>query len=161
LEYANLLVLGGDWSDAEREARRIWDEDPGSRTAAAALELLVRLFEGQRRTAAAETLTLEARAHQSYDYFNNQRLVEIYTRRDDPAKVVESLQALAASGPFDAAQHLDLAHRLADLNRGREMLDELAQAREVAQIEGDEPQIQAIKARIELYRKRFSDGQVR
>jgi hypothetical protein len=41
------------------------------------------------------------------------------------------------------------------------MLDELAQAREVAQIEGDEPQIQAIKARIELYRKRFSDGQVR
>jgi tetratricopeptide (TPR) repeat protein len=161
LEFANLLVLGGDLGAAEREARRIWDEDPGSRTAAAALELLVRLFERQRRTAEAEAFTLEARAHQADDYFNNQRLAQIYTQRGDPAKVVESLQALAASGPFDAAQHLDLAHRLADLNRGREMVDELARAREIAQTEGDEPQEKRIDELIGIYRRRFSSGQAR
>ena len=160
LEYANLLVLGGDSGAAEREARRIWDEDPGSRTATAALELLVRLFERQRRTAEADALTLEARAHQADDYFNNQRLVQIYTQRGDPAKLVESLQALAASGPFDAAQHLDLAHRLSDVNRGREMVDELARAREIAQIEGDDSQLARIDELIGIYRKRFSNGQV-
>ena len=161
LEYANLLALGGDLGGAEREARRIWDEDRRSRTAAAALELLVRLFDGQRRTAEAEALTLAARAHQAGDYFNNQRLVQIYTREGDAAKVAESLQALEASGPFDAAQHLDLAHRLADLNRGREMVDELAHARGVAQIEGDEAQIRRIDELIGIYRKRFKSGQVR
>lgn len=160
LEFANLLALSGDLGGAEREARRIWDEDPGSRTAAAALELLVRLLERQRRTAEAEALTLEARAHQADNYFNNQRLVQIYTQRGDPAKVAESLQALAASGPFDAAQHLDLAHRLADLNRGREMVDELARSREIAQIEGDESQAKRIDELIGFYRKRFGNGQV-
>ena len=161
LEYANFLVLAGDWDGAEREARRIFDDDPGSRTAAASLELLVRILEHQNRRGAAEALTIEAAVLQPYNVFNNQRLVSIYSARNDPARTVEGLKALAGSGPFDASQHLDLAHRLADLNRGREMLDELAHAREVAQIEGDEDQIKVIRDLISVYRKRFGGNQAR
>jgi len=159
LEYANLLFMDGDWRGVETEARRIWDDDPRSRTATAALELLVRLFERQRLKDAADAISLAARIPQAGDYFNNQRLVEIYAARGDPLGTAESLKALAASGPFDAAQHLDLAHRMSDLNRRREMLDELARAREVGQIEGDEPQLDAINKMIGIYRRRFSDGQ--
>jgi len=156
LEYANLLVRAADLDGAEREARRIWDEDRGSRPAMAALELLVRLYGRQHRTAAADALTEEARAYQAGDYYNNKRLVQIYTLKDNPSKVVESLQAMAASGPFDAAEHVDLAHRLADLNRGPEMLGELAHAREVAKIEGDGPQLARIDELIRAFRQRFS-----
>jgi tetratricopeptide (TPR) repeat protein len=161
LEYANLLFRGGVLDGAEREARRIWDDDPGSRPAMAALELLVRLFVSQQRTEAADALSVEARAHQPGDYFNNQRLVRIYASRDDPAKAIESLQAMEGSGPFDAAEHLDLAHRLADLGRVPEMLDELAHAREIARIEGGEPLIKRIDDLIATYRKRFSDAPAR
>jgi Tfp pilus assembly protein PilF/lysophospholipase L1-like esterase len=161
LEYANLLNLAGDLAAAEGEARRIWDEDPRSRPATAALELLVRLYDRQKRRDAADALTLEARPYQAGDYFNNQRLVQIYAARNDPAGTAESLQALAASGPFDAAQHLDLAHRMSELKRVRDMLDELAHAREVAKIEGDAAQSGEIDRLIEAYRRRFSDGQVR
>lgn len=161
LEYANLLAQSGDPDGAELQARRIWDEDPNSRPAMAALEMLVHQFERQGRTEAADALVLEARPHQPNDYYNNERLVRIYSKRDDPAKVAESLEALEASGPFDAAQHVDLAHRLADLNRGLEMLNELAQAREIARIEGNESQIQAINGLIEIYRRRFGNGQNR
>ncbi len=158
LEYADLLVRSGDGKGAEREARRIWDEDPGSRPAMAALELLVRLYDQQRRTWDAEALTLAARVPQAGDYFNNERLVQLYSAKNDLVQVAECLKALAASGPFAAAQHVDLAHRLADLNRGPEMLDELALAREVARIEGNGQQLQAIYDLIGVYRQRFSDG---
>ncbi|HTU01737.1 MAG TPA: tetratricopeptide repeat protein, partial [Candidatus Sulfotelmatobacter sp.] len=161
MEYANLLFRAGEPDGAEREARRIWDGDRGSRPAAAALELLVRIFDDQRRTAAADALTLEAAAYQAGDYDNNRRLVRIYTLKDNPGKVAESLQAVAASGPFDAAEHLDLARRLADLNRGPEMLSELAQAREVARIEGSGPQLARIDELIGVFRQRFGSGGAR
>ena len=161
LEYANLLVRAGDPGGAEREARRIWDEDPGGRPAMAALELLVRLYGQEKRTESADSLTLEARAPQAGDYFNNHRLVRIYTAKGDAAGVAVSLQAMAASGPFDSSQHLDLAHRLADLNRKPEMLDELARARDVARVEGDARRIQLVDQLIGSYRQRFSDGQAR
>ncbi len=161
LEHADLLARAGDWEGAEREARRIWDGDPGGRPAMAALELLVRLLVQQHRQGAADELTLEARSFQGGDYFNNQRLVQIYTTRNDSSRVAESLQAMAASGPFDASQHVDLAHRFADLNRWQEMLDELAHAREVARIEGNAARIRAIGDIIAAYRQRFSAGQAR
>ncbi len=161
LEYANLLVRIGDSGGAEREARKIFDADPGSRTAAAALELLVQVFDHTKRTGAAEALTIEAQVHQPFDFFNNRRLVGIYVARNEQQKVADSLQALAASGPFDAAQHLDLAHRLSDLNRGREMLEELAHAKEIARIEGDQAQTKVVENMISAYRKRFSDRQGR
>jgi tetratricopeptide (TPR) repeat protein len=156
LEYADLLSRGGDLAGAEREARRVWDEDPDGRPSAAALELLVRLYLSQQRADAAEAMTLEAREHQPGDYANNQRLVRIYTARDDPGKVVESLRAMAASGPFSATEHLDLARRLADLDRGLAMLGELAKARDVARIEGSAPQTQTINRLIGIYRRRLS-----
>jgi tetratricopeptide (TPR) repeat protein len=155
LEYAKLLVRAGDDEGAEREARRIWDADPASRPAMAALEMLVHLLEQEHRNEAADALSLEARPHQPDDYFNNERLVRIYAAQDDPGSAADSLRALGVSGPFDAAQHLDLAHRLADLSRGPEMLDELAHARDVARIEGNGRQIQAINDVIGIYRKRF------
>jgi tetratricopeptide (TPR) repeat protein len=161
LEYANLLARSGDSEGAEREARTIWNADPASRQAMAALEMLVRLYGRLGRTADAEALTLDARNHQAGDYYNNERLVRIFTSRNDPAGVAESLRALAASGPFDSAEHLEFAHRLADLNKGPEMLGELAQARAVAQVEGSAGQIQAINDVIAGYRRRFSDGQAR
>ncbi|HEY5080265.1 MAG TPA: tetratricopeptide repeat protein [Opitutaceae bacterium] len=160
LEYANLLALASDWTGAENEARQILYEDPSSRTAAAALELLIKIFEHQKRADAADALTQEAAKHQPEDYYNNQRLVRLYAARNEPSRVADALLAVAATGPFDAAQHLDLAHRMADLNRRREMLDELAQAREVARVEGDEAQSKGIYELIAKYRKRFSDGQV-
>jgi hypothetical protein len=121
----------------------------------AALEMLVHLLEQEHRNEAADALSLEARPHQPDDYFNNERLVRIYAAQDDPGSAADSLRALGVSGPFDAAQHLDLAHRLADLSRGPEMLDELAHARDVARIEGNGRQIQAINDVIGIYRKRF------
>lgn len=157
LEYANLLLRQGDWNDAEREARRILDEAPDSRAAVTALELLVQLYGQQGRTAEADALSVEAHPHQADNFSNIERLVRIYTERNDPGKVAGCLQALAAIRPFDAAQHLDLARRLAELNRGAEMLHELAQARETARIEGDEQQIQTTKELIEIYRPHFTD----
>jgi tetratricopeptide (TPR) repeat protein len=161
LEYANLLARGGDQAGAEREARRIWDEDRDSRPAMAALELLVRLYGREGRSADADALSLGAFAHQPQDFFNNRRLVRIYAEKKDAVGVAESLQAVEASGPFDAAEHLDLAHRLSDLNRGPEMLDELAEARAVAEVEKNPGQLQSINAMIAAYRRRFSGGQAR
>jgi len=161
LEFADLLARSGDQDGAEREAHMIWREDPDGRPAMGALELLVRLLEGRDRKGAAEMLSMEARAHQPGDYANNRRLVQIYTAEDDPAKVVESLRAMASSGPFDAAEHIDLAHRLADLNRGGEMLNELAHAREIARIEGNAEQIKRVDDLIGAFRQRFSHGQGR
>jgi len=149
-------LRAGEASEAEREARRVWDADPASRPAADALELLVRLYAGEQRADAAEALTLEAREHQPGDYANNKRLVKLYTARDDPVKAAESLMAVAASGPFTAAEHLDLAHRLADLNRGFEMLGELARARAVARIEGRAPETETIERLIGVYRRRLA-----
>ncbi len=161
LEYAQLLARGGDWGGAEREARSIWDGDPGSRPAMAALEMLVHMYENQGKAAAADEITVEAGPRQAADYFNNQRLMRICTARNDPAGVVDCLRAMEASGPFDSAQHLDLAHRLADLHRTREMLDELYHAGQVARIEGNEPRVQAIDQMVATYRQRFSEAQSR
>lgn len=159
IEYANLLARSGDEAGAEREARRIWGDDPSTRPAMAALEMLVRQLGRQGRAADADALTLEARPRQAGDYYNNQRLVRIYAARGDAAGAADSLLAMASSGPFSSDEHLDLAHRLADLNRGPEMLDELAQARAVAWVEGDERQIDAIDNLIGQYRRRFSGDQ--
>jgi len=161
LEYAQMLARSGEWAGAEREARRVWDEDPGSRPAMSALELLVRMYESQGRAGAADAMTVEARTHQPDDYFNNQRLLRIDAAKNDQAGVVECLRALEASGPLDSAQHLDLAHRLADLHRTGEMLDELRNARDVARIEDNGPRTKAIEDMIGIYRRRLSDTQAR
>jgi Flp pilus assembly protein TadD len=158
LEYANLLTRAGDLERAEREARWIWEADPRGRPAMAALELLVRILGREQRPAQADELTLRAATLQAGDYFNNERLVRIYTRRNDPRGLADALEALAASGPFDSRQHFELAHRLAELNRPREMLDELARAREVAGVEENEEEIRAIERQIGQYRQRFGAG---
>ena len=155
LEYASFLIRSSDREGAEREGKRIWTEDPDSRTGMAALELLVQLYQKTGRPDSAVALTLEAERHQEDDYYNVERLVDIYLRENKPAKVVQCLQSLASIRPFDSSEHLDLAQKLADLNRGTEMLDELAKARDVALIEGGEPQIQATKELIDLYKQRF------
>jgi tetratricopeptide (TPR) repeat protein len=158
LEYASLLARNAHPFDAEKQARQIWDDDPNSRPAMAALEMLVLLYGRDGRADTADAITLEARTHQPADYYNNQRLVRIYAARNDASGVADGLKAMAGSGPFDSAAHLDLAHRLADLNRGPEMLDELAAARAVAQIEGDAARMQEIDGRIAAFRQRFSPG---
>ncbi len=158
LEYANFLVRQGDWAAAESEARRILQEAPGSRSAVTALELLVQLCAQQGRTAEVETLSLKAHPHQADNFNNLQRLVEIYSARNDFPKVIECLQALAALRPFDATQHLDLARRLAEMNRGEAMLHELAQAREIARVEGDAHQIRMVAELIDIYRPHFAEG---
>jgi tetratricopeptide (TPR) repeat protein len=161
VEYANLLARSGDAAGSERQALRIWGDDPSSRPAMAALELLVRQYGREGRAADAAALTREARSRQPGDYYNNQRLVGICTARGDAAGAADALLAMAASGPFGSGEHLALAHRLADLNRLPEMLDELAQARAVARIEGDERQGEAVDSVIGQYRRRFSGGQSR
>ena len=158
LEYANLLTRAGDLERAEREARWIWESDPRGRPAMAALELLVRVLGREQRPAEADALTLRAAAFQPGDYFNNERRVRIYTGRNDAGGLADALEALAASGPFDSRQHFDLARRLAELNRPREMLDELARAREVAAVEGNGEQAQVIERQIGQYRQRFGAG---
>jgi tetratricopeptide (TPR) repeat protein len=161
LEYAELLARSGDLGGAEREERRIWDADPAGRPATASLEMLVRQYGREGRAADADALSLEARTRQPGDYFNNQRLFRIYTARNDPAQAAACLQLVERSGPFGSAEHLDLAHRLADLKRRKEMLDELALAGEVARIEGDEAQVHSIDELIGNFRRRFSGGQAR
>ncbi len=161
LEYANLLARADDLEGAEREARWIWDRDPRGRPALAALELLVRVLGRAHRPAEADERTLRAATFQAGDYFNNERLVRIYAGRHDRAGSADALKALAASGPFDARQHFDLARRLAELDRPREMLDELAQAREVAAVEEDEEEARAIERQIGQYRQRFGVAETR
>jgi tetratricopeptide (TPR) repeat protein len=158
LEYANLLSRAGDLEGAAREARRVWEGDPRGRPAMAALELLVRVLGREQRSAEADELTLRAAAFQAGDYFNDERLVRIYAGRNDRAGLADALGALAASGPFDAGQHFELARRLGELNRTREMLDELARAREVAGVEGDGEELRRIEAQIGQYRRRFGPG---
>jgi tetratricopeptide (TPR) repeat protein/lysophospholipase L1-like esterase len=161
LEYADLLGRSGDLAGAEREERRIWDAEPLGRPAMAALEMLVRQYTREGRTADTDALTLEARARQPGDYFNNQRLFRIYSARKDPAGAAACLELIERSGPFDSGEHLDLAHRFADLDRGKEMLDELAQAADIARIEGNEARVGSINEMIGIYRRRFSQGQAR
>jgi tetratricopeptide (TPR) repeat protein len=160
LEFAQFLARSGDTAGAEHEAQRIWADDPRSRPAMAALELRVRLKADQHRQPEVDALTLEAAPFQPGDYFNNQRLLGLYTARNDAVGVVDSLRALESSGPFGSEQHLDLAHRLSDLNRVPEMLDELATARDVALIEHDGERSGMIDAMIATYRGRFADGNV-
>jgi tetratricopeptide (TPR) repeat protein/lysophospholipase L1-like esterase len=161
LEYAELLARSGDLGDAEREERRVWDADPAGRPATASLEMLIRQYGREGRAADADALSLEARTRQPGDYFNNQRLFRIYTARNDPAEAAACLELVERSGPFDSAEHLDLAHRFADLKRRKEMLDELAQAGEVARIEGNEAQVHSVDELIGDFRRRFSEGQAR
>jgi tetratricopeptide (TPR) repeat protein len=159
LEYARLLARMGDRTAAEREARGIWEADPTGRPAMASLELLVQERSEAGDPAGADALSLQARPLQPYDYFNNERLAAIFSARKDASQAADSLRALAVSGPFDSQQHLDLAHRLADLNRGMEMLDELSHARGVARVEGDDAQLARIEKVIAAYRERFAPGQ--
>jgi hypothetical protein len=125
----------------------------------ASLELLVQERSEAGDPAGADALSLQARPLQPYDYFNNERLAAIFSARKDASQAADSLRALAVSGPFDSQQHLDLAHRLADLNRGMEMLDELSHARGVARVEGDDAQLARIEKVIAAYRERFAPGQ--
>jgi tetratricopeptide (TPR) repeat protein len=156
MDYANFLVRAGNEDEAMRVARGIWEENPDTPEAMAALEMMIRIFGGQNRMADVDALTLEARSHQVDDYNNNRRLVQIYTAKNDPVGIVQSLQAMESCGPFSASQHLDLAHRLAELKRGSEMLNELAEAREVALIEGFGPRVDLINHLIGEYRQLLS-----
>ncbi|HEY1765858.1 MAG TPA: hypothetical protein VGF85_13120 [Opitutaceae bacterium] len=155
LEYAHLLAASGDEAGADGQARSVWEADRTGRPGMAALELRVRLALRLGRRDVAEALSLEAAAFQSDDYFNNERLVQIYEARGDSARAADALLAEAASGPFDSAQHLDLAHRLAELHRTREMLDELALAQEVARIDHNASVLRTVRPLIETYRERF------
>ncbi len=161
LEYAELLARSGDLGGAEREERSVWEADPVGRPATASLEMLVRQYGREGRAADADALSLEARTRQAGDYFNNQRLFRIYAARNNPGEAAACLELVERSGPFGSAEHLDLAHRLADLKRRKEMLDELALAGEVARIEGDEAQVHSIDELIGNFRRQFSGGQTR
>lgn len=155
LEKAQLLAAAGDAAGADGEARTVWGADRTGRPAMAALELRVRLAGRTGGKDAAEALTLEAAPFQPGDYFNNVRLVGIYEARGDAKGIVDALRAEAASGPFDSSQHLDLAHRLADLHRTREMLDELALAREIVRFDGNEAVKETVSSLTRAYQNRF------
>lgn len=161
LEYANLLYRDGELTEAEREAELIWSDDRGDRFGTTALELLIHIYKSQGRTEAANSLTLQARIAQPQDQYNLQRLITIYEEKSQPADVAECLLDLAAVRPFNAEQHLELARRLADLDRTADMLNELSHAKEIAQVEGNSAVEQTCDDLIAVCRQHFGEERTR
>ena len=158
LEYATLLAHCGDPDGAEVQARIVWNREPEGRPAMAAVELIIGQYERAGRRDDADALALEAHAKQPGDFFNNARVAQIYARRGDNALTASALLDLSRSGPFDSGQHVDLAHRYADLGKGPEMLDQLAEARDLAAIEGNADVGRTVDGLIQAYRQRFGQG---
>jgi tetratricopeptide (TPR) repeat protein len=158
LEYATLLAHCGDPDGAEVQARIVWNREPEGRPAMAAVELIIGQYERAGRRDDADALALEAHARQPGDFFNNARVAQIYAKRGDNALTASALFDLSRSGPFDSGQHVDLAHRYADLGKGPEMLDQLAEARDLAAIEGNQAEERTVDGLIQAYRQRFGQG---
>lgn len=145
LTYADLLFFHGDRDEAVRECRAVLARDPGNSDA---LRRLVSLFSGEGRKEEALALMSEARSTQPFNYENDIALARIYRERGDDEKVADCLGAAARCGPADAQIHLYLASRLRRLNRPADALVELARARRVAALAGDEQLYQRISAEL-------------
>jgi tetratricopeptide (TPR) repeat protein len=133
IEYGNLLLRRGDAQGAEQQWQTILDKNPGNE---AALEEIVHLRLHQKKPEAAIEQSLKYASYQPKNYRNNTRLAQAFAAGADDEKALKYLQATAESGPANAALHLELARRLHAANRDREMLDQLARARRVAEVEG-------------------------
>ncbi len=133
--YAQLLVADGDWAGAEQQWRAVLRTTPDDEGALA--PLVQRLVQRGEREAALE-LMLRAHAYNPRDYANNERLIEVYDAQGDTERTVRYMQDLAASGPVSATLHADLAARLGQLGRKREMRIELHRAQRAAAEQGDE-----------------------
>ena len=132
--YAQLLVAAGDWPAAEAQWRAVLRLVPDDESA---LAPLLRRLDSTGRAADMLGLMQEAHAYNPRSFANNQRLVEYFEGRSQPAQMVAFMQDLAESGPVDALLFRDLAQNLETLGRRVEARDALLRGRRVAQQEGE------------------------
>lgn len=132
--YAMLLTRGGETGQAEQEWRTILRNDPSNSTA---LEQLIRACEQGGRAAEAATLMREGAEFQPRNIANNTRLAQSCAARGDVENMVVYLRALTESGVTDASLYLELAQRLADLNREEESLVYARKGKAAAAAEGN------------------------
>lgn len=143
LSYADLLFFHGDRDKAVRECQSVLDRDPGDSDA---LRRLVSLFTAEGRKEEAFGLMSAARKTQPFNFENDLALARIYKGRSDVEHVVDCLQAATLSGPATAQVHLYLATHFNRLNRPVDALVELARARRIAILMGDQDLVLEISA---------------
>jgi tetratricopeptide (TPR) repeat protein len=135
LAYADLLFFHGDRDLAVHECRAVLDREPENSDA---LGRLVSLYNAEGKKEDAFALMSEARRTQPLNYENNLGLARIYEERGDLGSAAECLQSAARSGPATAQAHLFIARHLGNGNRPSDALVELARARRVAVLMGDD-----------------------
>jgi hypothetical protein len=79
-----------------------------------------------------------ARTTQPLNFENNLALARLYEARGEIDQVADCLQAAAVSGPATAQAHLYLARYWKDRHRPADALLELARARRIAVLTGDQ-----------------------
>lgn len=132
--YAGLLAHGGDVPGAEMQWRAVLAQVPDDESA---LAPLIETLERGGAHSEALALVQAAFAYNPRSFENNARLVAAFEERNDPARLVTYLQALAASGPVNAQLHLDLARHLEALGRTEDARVARAIASRLAAIERD------------------------
>ncbi len=132
---AQVLAGNGEEAQAEEQWRTILRLSPDDE---GALEPLCTRMLRRGRVDEAIGLMQAAFAYNPRSYANNARLVQVFDQRGDVAATVQYMQALAASGPVNAALHLDLAANLRRLGREDEARVELQRARRTAADQGDQ-----------------------
>jgi tetratricopeptide (TPR) repeat protein len=145
LEFADLLFFHGDRDGAVRECRAVLSREPDN---ADALRRLVSLFTAEGRSDDAFAIMSAARQTQPLNFENNLALARIYEERGDVGRVFECLRAATLSGPATAQAHVYLARYLNRQGRPVDALVELARARRVAILMGDEGLASEVSATI-------------
>lgn len=112
--FAWLLARSGDTAAAEAQWRailRIVPDDEG------AMAPLLKRLQDQGQEDEMVALMEKAAAYNPRNFDNNTRLVQVYEKRGDTARLVSTLQDLAASGPVNPLLYRDLALNLRKLGR--------------------------------------------
>jgi tetratricopeptide (TPR) repeat protein len=135
LSYADLLFFHGDRAKAVAECQLVLARDPASSDA---LRRLVSLYTAEGKNADAFALMAAARTTQPLNFENNLALARLYEARGEIDQVADCLQAAAVSGPATAQAHLYLARYWKDRHRPADALLELARARRIAVLTGDQ-----------------------
>ncbi|HVT73184.1 MAG TPA: tetratricopeptide repeat protein [Lacunisphaera sp.] len=130
----NLARIAGHEAEAEQEFRAILQAEPSDEDA---LEALVSLLMSSGRKPEAEQVSGAMADAQPRNQLNSLRAAEAAGTRGDRAAAVKYLLQAARCGPLPTGLEVSLARQLHQVGRDDESLLHLAQARRLAQLDGD------------------------